>query len=467
MSLYFLPHVYMKKKNSYTGHLLVAGVAALVASSVVALGSLSRAEVSEEQKASCRAACEADTSLPSPKDCTMWCGDGDYRGPAGGDAGQGTAWSGDQSHGTAWTPPTGDAWQGTGNTAPSNQCDWSNMPQDSNCMRWNCQNGVLSCGERRPEGSQQWGQQWGNQQGGAQCGDNPQQDKAGFGNHWECQNGTWVRVPDSQGGQQRQWQQGQEWGNQQSGQQQGGGIDICRYVRENSGHAICIKPGTTAWEGNPEACKTMGVPFVGQDCPEYRGNQQGGQYHGAPNMGGYNNMGQGRMQGRDDIGGMGGPGMGGGMMGGPGGGMGGHMSCDRMEMMLEKMQAQLLKLDKKFDQMKAQMKKRIYGKVLKLQTKMEDALVDAETPEDEAKIRAKYEKKITKAQQIADTRYPQMMQALDEKKAEAREQMQEGLTSMEEELDRCQEMEDQDGGEFGGGEWNGGGGGNMGPSFGF
>lgn len=130
----------MKKTHAHqTNYILVAGVAALVSSSVVALGSLSRAQVTAEQRASCEASCKADTSAdmppPEQRDCAMWCEDGDYKGPA---------------------PSSGG-----GSTTSS--CDWSQW-NDPDCATAVCNTETkqISCTERRQSGGSGGGGQEGN-----------------------------------------------------------------------------------------------------------------------------------------------------------------------------------------------------------------------------------------------------------------------------------------------------------------
>lgn len=520
----------MKKKHTHqTNYLLIAGVAALVSSSVIALGSLSQAQVTAEQRASCEASCKADTSAdmppPEQRDCAMWCEDGDYKGPAPSSGGGSTTSSCDWSQ---WNDPecatavcntetkkiscterrqsggSGGGAQGQGCPVPSSydpsQCMsycTATMGESQATCQWACDDGcpcgpAESCprgasgGQRsqppqpapspydacrsrgyvidyvasdseqqacrdesarrgqgdsfcicidgNPDGA---GQQSGGSQyqGGMGCGPSPDRP-TGYGYHWACQNGAWAREADGQQGSgQQNFQYGAplpptttpqegpvEWPEE--------GIDVCGAVQANGGHPVCFKG--TAWNGNARVCAKMGLPMVGHECvqqkpssyppfsrpvppiyqidrPDHRGGPS--QYHGGPNMG---------------------RGM-----------MGGHMDCERLEEMLAKMQAKLATLDKKFAQMTAKAKKSAYRKVEKLEAQREDALVDAETPEEEAKIQAMYDMKITKARKVADKRYPQMLQALEERKEEAMERMQEGLTSMQEELDRCQEREDE------------------------
>lgn len=388
----------MKQHNVYQWHLLVAGVAALVAASIVALGSLSRAQVTQAQIDSCKTACEADTdpNMPDPKDCAGWCQDGDYK----------SAPSGDVAPAPQQEDPCAQAHNYQGDRCTKEQM----------LLKYGCVPDISP----------------------------------------ECKGGS----TGTQSG-------GQPYPSQE---QQGPTLEQINQALRDNNSGVCFVGDRWSGNSSPLEC----AKNFGQWHGPY--TQPSGQYHGAPDMGqggiqrGPGGMmgGPGGMDGRPGRGGQMGPGgFGPGMMG-PGGPGGGHMDCDRMEQMLEKMQAQLAKIDQKFDQMKAQMKTRVYGKVTKLQTKKEDALIDAETPEEEARISTKYDKKITKAQKVADKRYPQMVQSLDERKAEAEGRMQEGLTNIEEALDQCQEMEDQDfggGGEFDGGGFDGGGF-NGGPGYG-
>lgn len=403
----------MKKHDKYTGHLLVAGVAALVASSIVALGSLSRAEVTQTQIDDCKARCEADTdpSMPNPKDCALWCQDGDYKSapPPNGDAAQSTVSSCDWSQ---WNDPGcaravcnvdtkqiscveryptsggssgGSGGQGQGCPVPSSydpsQCVsycTTTMGQSQELCQGACTDGC-PCGpaDSCPRGLSQGGQQTspptqqspydscrshgysieyvaseneqqtcrdestrrgqgdsfcicidGNPDGvgprqsgqpqgevpgnsqqspGGMCGE--RQDRLpGYGYHWACRNGAWVREADGQGGE----QQGGDVSNgappmsppEGPVQWPEEGIDVCGAVQANGGHPVCFKG--TAWNGNVRVCAKMGLPMVGQqECigPVYqidRPDHSGGasQYHSGPS----------------------GPSIGGGVMGGPGGG---------------------------------------------------------------------------------------------------------------------------------------------------
>ncbi|MBI2117602.1 hypothetical protein HYT95_01760, partial [Candidatus Peregrinibacteria bacterium] len=322
-----------KSYKGYGNHFLVAGVAALVASSIVALGSLSRAEVTAEQRASCEASCRGDTSpdMPPPeqRDCATWCEDLDYKG--------GPAPSGDATPAPMQCPPnpnppevpakcgseTGYQWQTDPNWRPSPPA-----PSSQTSPQW----GEDRCSQIH---SAKWGDRCAKEQAllqsgcvqgiSPECGgQSPQQgQQQGMGKTIEIKNdiatcyaddGRWTQDQECQhAAQKRGLIRGQQRNVPQQQWDDGGRMGGAQMMKCDS--------------RNPPPPSECPNAFCTNDG-RWECGGRGGQMHQAGMMPG----------GKGGF--MGGPGMGGpGMMGpggfGPGGGMGGP-GGEELEMMVAK-----------------------------------------------------------------------------------------------------------------------------------
>lgn len=411
-----------RNNDGCTGHLLVAGVAALVASSVVALAGLSLAQ-------------DGSTSSQT-SGATTTTGD--------------TATTSDHPA----TSTAGDAGQWAGHPAPDG-CDWSHIPQDSNCMRWDCKDGSFSCGERRLEGPQQGGQQWGSQDGDKcsqmhsyQGGDRCEKERM------LLQYGCVPDIsPECKGG---------GSGNQYGSGQQGGGKRV--EVGPN-GIATCYDEDGR-WDQGPECQKAAGTYHEPGQSGQWGGQDRGPQRNSPYPMGG-------NIPGRSGPGGsqFGGvqmmPGMHGGPMG-PGGfpGMGregfggGRMSCEQRDAIVEEMRDRLTEMDAetadRWSDMEESMRERAAEQIERLHDKIGDT--------DDAKKIEKYKKQIAKIEGKIEKQVTKMKARFEKQAAKMKARMEKEIAKLEDR--ECVDEEDMEG-DFGGGEWDGGdfGGGQMAPSF--
>lgn len=448
---YFIPHTYMSKGSGCPGscgnHLLVAGVAALVASSVVALTSLTVAETTSSGDAS------AGTSTST------------------GDAGASTA------TGQPSPPPP----------QPSDPCA-TGWRWDEGGKFWRCDPATQQSGSPQP--------------GGDKCTELFSWNATT--NEERCFKEDQLRRNNCPGAPApRSDCQGMGGGGEPSG-----GADVCKAVEMNSGHAVCIEG--MAWNGSPEYCSSKGLPMIGQDCPTYRSQRgyegkqtympradegdwltrclemgkspekceeihskvkeggyhegPGGRYGESRGPGGFPGpFGEGRGgmmpgMGRGMEGGF--PGMGHGGPGGFGPGMmGGRMSCEQRDDIVEEMRGRLAEMDEemadRWGEMEEHMRERAADQIEHLEEKIADT-------DDEKKI-AKYQKKIAKIQEKIEKKIAKM-------KARMEKQMAKMKARMEKEIEKLEDKEcvdEDDVGDFGGGEWGDGGGiGMMAPSFG-
>lgn len=467
-----------KSCKGYGNHFLVAGVAALVASSIVALGSLSRAEVTAEQRASCEASCRGDTSpdMPPPeqRDCATWCEDGDYRG--------GPAPSGDAAPAPMQCPPnpnppevpakcgseTGYQWQTDPNWHPSQPA-----PSSQTSPQW----GADRCSQIH---SAQWGDRCAKEQAllqsgcvqgiSPECGgQSPQQgQQQGMGKTIEIKNdiatcyaddGRWTQDQECQRaaqerglirGQQRNVPQ-QQWddGGRMGGFQKK--CDSANPPKKEGCRGYWFCPESGEWQCRQDG----GQP--GRGPGDYGRPAAGSQgFPGGPMMG-PGGFGQGMGPGM-----MGGPGMGG-MMGPGGPGRLGPMSCDMFDDIIDEMKSRLTEMDEEKTERLSDMEENMRGKAADQIERLQDKI---DGTDDEKKI-AKYEKQITKINGKIEKQLAKMKERMEKQFAKMKARMEKEIAKLEDKAADCEDNEGE-GGDFGGGEFQGGGGfnGSGGPSFG-
>lgn len=409
-----------KHNNGYTGHLLVAGVAALVASSIVALAGLTLAQ---DNTTTATPVGDASTSTAVSTTPTS----GDAATTTATQPATGTAWQGDQSYGTGWAQPA----MGTAQQMQQPQ------PGGQDMQRCTGQGGEAS-----PPWSCPNGQVW-------QCWDN----------HWVCEGRSMQQQP-SVG--QDQWRQGP----QNSGQriEIHDNIATCFYEgdrwtqdqncqREAAAQGLIQQHGAaddgSRMGGFQKKCDSRNPP-PNNECPNpfcrddgvWECGQRGGQ--GMGNM-----MGDpGRM------GGMMGPGRGGQM--GPGGfpGMGGPMSCDMFDDVLDEMKSRLMEMDEetkdRWSDMEENMREKASGQVERLQDKIDNT-------DDQKKI-AKYQKQITKIEGKIEKQITKMKARFEKQTAKMKARFEKQIAKLEDKAAECEDNEDEGGDNFGGGRGFDGGG---------
>lgn len=393
----------MKQHDTYQGHLLVAGVAAIVASAVVAIAGLTLA-----QEGTTTTVGDASTSTAVSTTPTT----GDAATTTAVQPVTGTAWQGDQSYGTVQQDPCSQAHSYQGDRCTKEQM----------LMKYGCVPDISPECKGGNAGNQPWGQQYPSQE---QQGPTPEQISQAL-----RQNGRGVCFFGSR------WEGG---GSPDGCAQQGG-----------------------QWHGS--YTQPSGQYHGGPDMSQWDTNMRQGQQPGrGPGMSGPK-MGPGFPGMPGGMGGPMGPGMGGSMMGPGGPGRGGPMSCDMFNDVIEEMKGRLTEMDEetkdRWSDMEENIREKAAGQIERLQDKI-DATDDqkkiAKYQKQITKIEGKIEKQITKTKarfekQTAKmkTRMEKEIAKLEDKAAECEDNKDEGGDDF------------GGGGGFDGGGFEG----NFGPNFG-